>query len=83
MEGYRSKREKGETVYVGIDLHLYQWHITARTKDQELFSGNIAGRWEALLKLLGRYRGHRIYVVYEAGYFGFMIDWSLAGFTVL
>ena len=73
MEGYRSKREKGETVYVGIDLHLYRWHITARTKEQELFSGNIAGKWEALLKLLDRYRGHRIYVVYEAGYFGFWL----------
>jgi transposase len=66
-----SKEQK--ELFVGIDLHKNRWHVTVRDADVELFSGNIVGRWESLLKLLQRYKGHRIKAVYEAGYFGFWL----------
>ena len=44
-----------------------------RTADLELFSGSIPGKWDALKKILDRYKGHRIDTVYEAGYFGFWL----------
>jgi transposase len=62
-----------ESVFVGIDLHNNKWHVTARTAELELFSGSIPGKWEALKRILQRYKGHRIEAVYEAGYFGFWL----------
>lgn len=29
--------------FVGVDLHRYRWHVTARDADDELFSGWIPG----------------------------------------
>lgn len=71
----KRRRELGgtEDIFVGVDLHRRRWHVTIRTVDVELFSGSIEGNWESLRRLLGRYRGHRIQVVYEAGYFGFWL----------
>ena len=73
MEDYRRKAQEGKAIFVGVDLHRFKWHVTVRTEDQELFSGTIPGHWEALRKLLDRYRGDSIQVVYEAGYFGFWL----------
>jgi transposase len=73
MERYTKAEEKSKQVFFGIDLHRLQWHVTIRTDEVELFSGSIPGRWEALKKLLDRYRGYKIQVVYEAGYFGFWL----------
>lgn len=61
-------------LFIGIDLHCVTWHMTIRTEDVELFSGGIPGRWDALKKLLDKHGEYQISVVYEAGYFGFMID---------
>ena len=65
--------DPGERIFVGIDLHNNKWHATVRTADLELFSGSIPGKWDALKKILDRYKGHRIDTVYEAGYFGFWL----------
>jgi transposase len=73
MEEYRRSGQEDKTVFVGVDLHRFKWHVTARTEDQELFSGTLPGQWEALRRLLDRYRGNSIQVVYEAGYFGFWL----------
>jgi transposase len=73
MEEYRRSGQEGKAVFVGVDLHRFKWHVTVRTEDQELFSGSIPGHWEALQRLLDRYRGDSIQVVYEAGYFGFWL----------
>jgi transposase len=62
-----------EELFVGIDLHKNRWHVTIRTFDVELFSASIPGTWEALQRVLARYAGHQIQVVYEAGYFGFRL----------
>lgn len=64
---------QGEELYVGIDLHKRTWHITIRASDFEVFSASISGNWEALSKLLDRYKTARIHAVYEAGYFGFWL----------
>jgi transposase len=73
MEDYRRSEEEGKAVFVGVDLHRFKWHVTVRTEDQELFSGTVPGQWQALQRLLDRYRGYWIQVVYEAGYYGFWL----------
>jgi transposase len=73
MEDYRRNGQEGKAVFVGVDLHRFKWHVTVRTEDQELFSGTLPGQWEALQRLLDRYREDSINVVYEAGYFGFWL----------
>ncbi|MHB8087671.1 MAG: IS110 family RNA-guided transposase [Anaerolineaceae bacterium] len=62
-----------EDLFVGIDLHKLRWHVTIRTLDAEVFSGSIPGDWGSLRRILNRYIGHRLQVVYEAGYFGFWL----------
>ena len=42
-------------------------------EDQELFSRTVPNHWEALRRLLERYRGYSIQVAYEAGYLGFWV----------
>jgi transposase len=73
MERYKDYSQVAEEVWVGIDLHRVQWHVTVRVEGAELFSGSIAGSWESLHKLLERYCAKHIFVVYEAGYFGFWL----------
>ena len=73
MKRVRKELDPGERIFVGIDLHNNKWHATVRTADLELFSGSIPGKWDALKKILDRYKGHRIDTVYEAGYFGFWL----------
>ena len=42
-----------------------------------MFCGSIPGKREALQRILDRYKGHQIYTVYEAGYFGFWLHDNL------
>jgi hypothetical protein len=35
MEEYRRKAQEGKSVFVGVDLHRFKWHVTARTEDME------------------------------------------------
>ncbi len=78
MKRYRQSEDKGKRIYVGIDVHQIQWHVTIRTQDIELFHGAIPGKWEALERMLDRYRGYAKQAVYEAGYFGFWLHDHLA-----
>lgn len=73
MRAERKEIIAGDDLYVGIDLHKRTWHITIRTTDWEVFSASIPGKWEALSKLLDRYKTAKIHAVYEAGYFGFWL----------
>lgn len=73
MRRKRKEIIQGEDLFIGIDLHKRTWHITIRTNDFEVFSGSIPGSWEALSKLLDRYKKAQIHAVYEAGYFGFWL----------
>jgi transposase len=82
MKKARKELQAVDTVFVGIDMHKLKWHVTARTTDLELFSGSIPGKWEALKRILDRYRDHRIHTVYEAGYFGFWLHDRLTEYGV-
>jgi transposase len=78
MKRYSLAVDKGKSqglsqIFIGIDLHKIQWHITIRTEEVEVFNGSVPGRWEALKKLLDRYPGCQKQAVYEAGYFGFWL----------
>jgi hypothetical protein len=53
MEEYKRSGQKGKTVFVGVDLHRFQWHGTVRTEDQELFSGTV--KRGTLLNLMNKY----------------------------
>jgi len=73
MKTQRKETRLGEDLFVGLDLHKRTWHVTIQAVDVELFCGSIPGKWEALHKLLERYKGCNITAVYEAGYFGFWL----------
>ena len=73
MPKYNKRLPEGENVFIGLDLHNRQWHVTVRTFEMELSSASINGTWQSLRALLDRYRGHQLSVVYEAGYFGFWL----------
>lgn len=81
MKKIKQDLKSGESVFVGIDLHNAKWHVTARTSEIELFSGSIPGNWEALRRILDRYKGHQIQAVYEAGYFGFWLHDHLVEYS--
>ena len=74
MERYKETARKGKWIFVGVDLHRKQWHVTVRGEEGEMFSGSIAGKWDCLKKLLDRYGEYEKQVVYEAGYFGFWLQ---------
>ncbi len=80
MRRYKGKQDNSKQLFVGIDLHTLHWHVTIRTEDVEVFSGGIPAKWEALRRLLERYRGYEIRAVYEAGYFGFWLHDHLEEF---
>ncbi len=50
------------------------------TEDEGFSIGTVPGHWEALRRLLDRYRGDSIQVVYEAGYFGFWLHDRVVGY---
>lgn len=77
MKRVKKELQPGDKVFVGIDLHKLKWHVTVRTAEFELFCGSIPGKWEALQRILDRYKGHQIQTVYEAGYFGFWLHDNL------
>ena len=79
MKRGRKETKSGEDLFVGIDIHKKTWHVTAQTVDIELFSRSIPGKWEALNRLLNRFKEYEITVVYEAGYFGFWLYDRLVG----
>lgn len=78
MKRYKIKRQIPNTgrvldIYVGLDLHQRSWHVTIVQDGVILISISIPAQWDALKKLLDRYRGCQIHAVYEAGYFGYSL----------
>ncbi len=73
MTRYSQAVDISKKIYVGVDQHSIQWHVTIRTREVELFYGSIPATWEALRRLLDRYPGYEKQVVYEAGYVGFWL----------
>ena len=44
-------------VYVGIDVHKENWHITIRTLGEEIFNGRIPGSYASVKKGTGPVSG--------------------------
>ena len=82
MKNFHKKLEKGEEVFVGIDVHKKRWHLTIRTTDIEVFSGNIPGKWLSLKAQLEKFKYQQIKVVYEAGFSGFWLHDQLVEYGV-
>ena len=73
MEEHSNGVAFDKKVYVGIDVHKENWHITIRTLGEEVFNGRIPGNYISLKKVLDRYPGNSVKVAYEAGPFGFWL----------
>lgn len=82
MKTQKKENPSGEELFAGIDLHKSTWHVTIMTVNVELFCASIPGKWEALQKILKRYKGCKITAVYEAGYFGFWLYDRLRGYGI-
>lgn len=63
----------GKMVFVGIDVHKENWHITVRMEGEEIFNSRIPGNYHLLQKVLQRFIGCQIKIAYEAGPFGFWL----------
>jgi transposase len=64
---------KGKDVYIGIDVHKEQWHVTVQVDGEEVFHGSMLSEYQSLRKLLERLKDCRIKVAYEAGPCGFWL----------
>ena len=73
MKKYNQIIPESKTVFIGIDIHRNNWHLTAVVEDEVVYSGGLPADPEALLKFLKRYSQNSIRVVYEASYFGFWL----------
>ena len=72
MKQIKTNDWKGETLYVGIDLHKKKWVVTVRTFDLELKTFTTIADKNILLKSLHNgWHGARFKAVYEAGCFGY------------
>jgi phosphoglycolate phosphatase-like HAD superfamily hydrolase len=55
---------------MGLDVHRKSWHLTVRTRDQEIQKMSWPPHWQALHKIIEGYGAQRTQVVYQAGYLG-------------
>jgi hypothetical protein len=78
MEDYRRSLQEGKTVFVGVDVPCFSWHVTVRTEDQR---SALVGIYRATGTF---YDGYWIgigairfvwYMRWVIVGFGFMIDW--------
>ena len=63
----------GKGVFIGIDVHKENWHVTVRVKEEEVFHGSIPSQYHALRRLLDHFKDCKIKVAYEAGPCGFWL----------
>jgi transposase len=65
---------KGQSFFIGIDVHKNNWSVTIRTRDLELKTLSMNPNPEELAHYLRRrYPGGNYHSVYEAGFCGFWI----------
>jgi len=63
---------KGKTVSIGIDMHKKSWRITALVEEKIVLGITLASpTYEAFEKILDRFKGNHVRIVYEAGPGGF------------
>lgn len=79
MEKIKLLNFDGQTIYVGIDVHLKSWKVTIRTKEFELKTFSQSPDVKGLVNHLEtNYPGARFKCVYEAGFSGFWMQRELA-----
>jgi transposase len=61
----------GKVINIGVDVHKRSWRVTALVEGVIVMSGSLPPTYEAFKKLLKRFEGATIRVVYEAGPAGF------------
>lgn len=64
---------RGKPVYVGIDCHKESWSVVARCEQEVLYDKALPADYGSLQKVLRRFEGGKISVVYEAGCFGYTL----------
>ena len=70
---------KGQTFFIGIDVHKKSWKITIRTDQMELKTFSMNPEPKELKKYMNKNYPHGTYYsVYEAGYCGFWIHRRLS-----
>jgi transposase len=73
MRSYIMRKRDASIIYVGVDIHITSWHITIRSRDEILSKASIGGDWEALRKVVSRWRPEQVVILYEAGFSGFCL----------
>jgi transposase len=69
---------KGQTIYVGIDVHLKSWKVTIRSEEFELKTFSQSPDVKGLVNhLVTNYPEARFKCVYEAGFSGFWLQREL------
>lgn len=69
----------GQTIYVGLDVHLKSWSVTLHSEEFELKTYSQAPQPSILIHYLQEnYPGAKYKAVYEAGFCGFTIQRALA-----
>jgi transposase len=69
---------KGQSIFVGIDVHIKSWHVTLLTENIELATKSFPPCAKTLGSYLRRmYPDAEYYSVYEAGYCGYWVHENL------
>jgi len=69
--------DKKQPIFVGIDVHRNQWHVTCTQGDEVIDRCTMVPIVEQLLKRLNKFKGLEVYTVYEAGFTGFYLHKEL------
>ena len=64
---------KASRIFIGIDVHKLSWHLTIRTREEELGQMSIGGSWEELKKVVSGWCPEQVLIIYEAGFSGFWL----------
>ena len=58
----------GKTVSIGVDMHKRSWHITALADGEIVLTVSLSRpTYHAFKKVLARFKGNYVRIVYEAG----------------
>lgn len=78
MEQVTKLNFKGQSIYIGMDVHLRNWKVSIFTKEFELRTMSMPPSVEVLIKHVhSMYPGADYYSAYEAGYCGYWIHRKL------
>lgn len=83
MQECKSVSFKGQTIFIGMDVHKKSWRVTERHGGHDLKTYNMTPSTEELVKRLHKQypeAGYRS--VYEAGFCGFWIDRELREYGI-